>query len=309
MNRRMYGVLGAAWGVAMLMAGPALAAEAVRPASKAKTEAMIVAEITEQLASKDAAQHKLAVEAIRARLRLRGLYELRSTWLKPMMANQQYQEVADLALEGILASPWETRSVEQVLQMRIKALLALGKTQQALSEAKGLFNVASMAGTSEAILVMAECLNAMHPTDPTRFNTFRQEQMDGANWPAAAATTRPSTPPGAPNATASGPAAIAAQAGLKCTVLQQIQANAALYEETLKKLTGEDAQLLMGRGNLLLLCDRVKEAKVIFERLYSLSGSDVTEASEALARIMKAEDGTVGRANAWVLAIRPKKPQ
>lgn len=30
------------------------------------------------------------------------------------------------------------------------------------------------------------------------------------------------------------------------------------------------------------------------------------EASESIARCMRAQDGTIGRANAWVLSIRPK---
>lgn len=34
---------------------------------------------------------------------------------------------------------------------------------------------------------------------------------------------------------------------------------------------------------------------------------DVGQVTEGLARVMKAEDGTIGRANGWLLSLRPKK--
>jgi len=271
---------------AVVLAGVAAAAQPDKPA-RPKSESQIVAEINDQLNSKDPAQHKLAVEAIRARLATRGLSEMRSQWLRVMMTNKQYQEVADLALEGILAAPWESHSLEGVLQMRIKSLLAMGKAEQALSESKSLFNVASMSGTGDVILIVAEAINAARTDDVKMFNLFREEQIAGATPPSTQPTTAPVV--------------------RRCTVLDGIKVDAKVYNDALAKLTAEDAQGLMGRGNLLLMADRVKEARVVFERLYSLSSSDLTEASEALARCMKAEDGTIGRANAWIMAIRPKK--
>lgn len=255
-----------------------------------RSDATTVAEILEQLNSSDPAQKKHAIDAIRARMHARGLTDLRASWLRPLANAKMHKEVAELALEGILAYAWDTRSVESVLQMRIKSLIALGQARQALAEAKSLFNVATMLGTSEAILTVAECLNAAYPNDPAMFNRFREEQMAGA--------VPPSTQPGDP-----------AAAPRKCTVLAATKVDAAVYDEALKKLSGEDAQTLMARGNLLLMADRVAEARAIFERLYSLSSADITEASEALARCIKAEDGTIGRANAWVLSIRPKPPR
>ena len=255
---------------------------------KPKSENAIIAEITEQLASNDPAVRQQGIDAIRARFATRGLSDLRSYFLRPMMANKQYAEVAELIMEGILACPGETRSVEQVLLIRIKALIALGKAEEALVNSKSLFNVATMGGTSEAILAVAECLNAARADDPQLFNRFREEQIAGSKAPETQPATRP--------------------AGAKLSVLAGIKVDPAPYNQALKKITAEDASGLMARGNLLLLADRVKEARVVFERLYSLAGSDINEASEAIARLIKAEDGTIGRANAWVLSIRPKKP-
>jgi hypothetical protein len=273
------------------------AVAAARPAAgtptgappRAKGEAQIIQEILDQLDSADPAVRKTAIDAIRQRIQTRGITEIRSVFLRRMVAAKMHKEVADLAEEAILATPWETRSVEQVLQMRIRALIALGQGEQALSEAKSLFNIASMAGTSDAILMVAECLNAARPKEIDLFNRFREEQIAGAG--SLAPTTRPAAQP---------PAAV------RCTVLDGIKIDAKKYDDALAKMPGEDAQSLMARGNLLLLADRAREAKPIFERMYSLSGAEIVEASEALARQMKAEDGTIGRANAWVLSIRPK---
>jgi hypothetical protein len=59
-------------------------------------------------------------------------------------------------------------------------------------------------------------------------------------------------------------------------------------------------------GDLLLLADRPKEARAAFEKAYTLaSDKDLATASESIARCMRAEDGSIGRANAWVLSICP----
>jgi tetratricopeptide (TPR) repeat protein len=259
-----------------------VAAQPQRPIARTRTESGVIAEIMEQLSSNDAAQRQQAMETIRMRMNTRGLVELRSIWLKALLTAKQYPEASALAMEGILANPWETKSIEAVLSTRIKALLATGKTDEALACAKSLFNVSTMAGTSDAILTVAECLNVAKPTDKDIFTKFRDEQIAGA-------TTQPTK-----DRTIS-------------TVLAAIKIDPKPYDEALKKLTGEDAQSLLGRGNLLLLADRPKEAKLIFDRLYSLTTADLAEASEALARTMKAEDGTIARANAWIISIRPKK--
>jgi len=248
-----------------------------------KTESQIIAELMDKLTGPDAAARRTAIEAIKLRMNTRGLNELRTTWLRAMIKAKLYQEAADLAWEGVLNYPWETRSVETVLTHRVDALLALGKPQEALAAAKSLFNVASMGGTSDAILKLAECLNAARPEEKDVFVHFRDEQIAGA-------ATQPA------KGARSGP-----------TVMSSIKVEATPYLEALKKLTGEDYQSLLGRGNLLLMADRGKEAREIFERMYSLAGTDLVESSEAIARSMKAEDGSIGRANTWVLSIRPKK--
>lgn len=283
----------------MLAGGAWGAADTPERAGKAKAEAAAArpkndqSEILEQLSSGDAAQQKLAVEAIRTRIHARGAAELRANWLRPLAVAKLHKETAELAREAILATPNETRSVEVAQAARVRALIATGQAEQALAEAKSLFNVASMNGTSEAILVVAEAITAARPNDVKAFNAFRSEQIAGAaaaapvTQPAEKPTTRPINP-------------------VRSAVLDSIKVDAKVYREALAKFPGEDATNLLARGNLLLLADHPGEAWAIFERMYSLGGVDIVEASESLARCMKAEDGTIGRANAWILSIRPK---
>lgn len=68
-------------------------------------------------------------------------------------------------------------------RMAVRALLAAGKKQDALSQAKSLFNVAPMNNTADAMLLVAECLRTI---DSDSADRFREEQITGA-------TTRPVT--------------------------------------------------------------------------------------------------------------------
>ena len=46
-----------------------------------------------------------------------------------------------------------------------------------------------------------------------------------------------------------------------------------------------------------------------FERAYSVCNDDrLAPATENIARCMRAIDGSIGRSNAWILSLRPAKP-
>lgn len=258
-----------------------------------KSDVVIVAEIGEQLASTDPALRKQGMEALRARIQQRGLAELRTTWFKTLVRNKLYEELVDISRDGILAHPHDTRNIEAVLQTRIKTLIVLGRTKEALADARGLFNVSGMTGTADAILAVAEALGAAYSNDPDIYNRFRDEQVAGVGPPttaaAAAAATQPATRP------------------VVCTILLDIAIDPAPFDKAIAAIAGEDAQSLLGKGNLLLLSARPAEARAVFEKMYSLAGADLVEASESLARCLKAEDGTIGRANAYVMSLRPKR--
>jgi hypothetical protein len=62
---------------------------------------------------------------------------------------------------------------------------------------------------------------------------------------------------------------------------------------------------LTRRGNLLLFVDRPAEARDAFERALKLANEAQRAAAiENVARAIRAEDGAVGRANAYILSLR-----
>lgn len=266
----------------------------VKPVKPRLLDPMGTSEMVQKLSSDDAATRKQAIDAIKERLAAQPgrILDQRSMIFKALMTGKHYDEALDLAWFGIVSHPHDPRLLESLQQTRIKALLASGKTDEALQNAKSLFNTCSMSGTSEAILLVAECLNAARPKDKESFNKFREEQIAGAASPAPADAT---------------PASIAAAKGPRCTVLDSIKVDPKPYHELLATLHEENFQGLMARGNLHLMADEVAKAKEIFERMYSVaSHGELLDASEALARCLRAEDGTIGRANAWIQSIRPK---
>jgi predicted RNA polymerase sigma factor len=75
-------------------------------------------------------------------------------------------------------------------------------------------------------------------------------------------------------------------------------------------MIGEDFISLTARGNLLLICGRTDEARSVFERAYALApDAQLPAATESIARCMKAQDGSIGHANAWILSLHPPRPQ
>jgi len=251
-------------------------------------------ELMNRLANDDQTIRHGAIEIVKERIggQPGRIIDVRMQVFKTLMAGKHYEESADLAWFGVVTLPHETKTLEGFAQARVRSLLAMGKADEALQAAKSLFNVTTMSGTSEAILLVAECLNAARPKDKESFNKFREEQMAGA---------------AAASADVSAPESVRSGKGMRSSVLDSIKIDTKAYDEALAKMTGEDYQGLMGRGNLLLMADRVKDAREIFERMYSLaSASELVDASEALARTIRAEDGTIGRANSWVSAIKPK---
>ena len=256
------------------------------PADAPKSATAVIHELTAQLASPDPKAQAAAVEAVRQRVLSppRGMIELRTIWFRPLMTGGHYQEILDLAQYGLLTYPNDTKGVEALLTLRIRAQLAARQPTGALADAKRLYNVASMEATADAMLLVAECLVAAHPEEPGIYERLRDEQLAGAS-------TRPATRP----ATRTRP------------MLADVAVDPEPYLSALHGFPGEDYTSLLARGNLLLLGDRPTSARAIFERLYSIARpTELAEASECLARTMKAEDGTIGRANAWVLSIRPK---
>jgi hypothetical protein len=203
--------------------------------------------------------------------------------LRPLIASKRWDEVDDLANFILQNLVTDFRALEAAMAARVRVLQAQNQTAEALAAAKSYFNICSMESTADAILLVAECLIPARPDDRLAYEKFKEEQVAGAS-------TQPATQP------------------RRSSMLNGIKVDPKVYDELLKQYPGEDYGSLLARGNLHLLADRPQLAKPIFERMYALATPGyLPEASECIARCMKAEDGTIGRANAWVLSIRPKK--
>jgi hypothetical protein len=89
-------------------------------------------------------------------------------------------------------------------------------------------------------------------------------------------------------------------------ILKSIKIDASPYEEVLARLPNSTSfRDLMARGNLLLLADRPSDALASFELAYDLAKhKDLAVATEGIARAIRAQDGSVGRANAYVVSLQ-----
>jgi tetratricopeptide (TPR) repeat protein len=204
------------------------------------------------------------------------------TWAKALMAQKRFDDVEDLAVNCISARPDLLDFVETCQEARVRAKLAAGKPQEALARAKALYNVCAMPNTSKAIDLISECIYDLNKdADPAAaVRKFKLEQIKGAS-----ATTRPA-------------------AGL----LADVQIDHKAFERAVEKieLTDNGWPAMFGRGNLLLLAGRPADARRIFDKAYALaSDKNLAAAAESIARTIRAEDGTVGRANAWIMSLRP----
>lgn len=243
--------------------------------------------ITHQLQGGSSGEIEQAVTTIRQALESDpywALDYLRKDWLKaflPRATIPVYQEyVEDLTQRGIIADPSRTDDVEAFLLMRIKVRLQMDKTKEAVADAKSLFNVAGMRNTDKALRTLAECLKAdLAEKAPPVLARLRKDQLAGAVEPAGT-DGEPKTHSG---------------------VLKEIAVDPAPYVAALERFGGNDPASLLARGNLLLLADRGAEARTLFAQLpVSAESEEKVKTAEHTARALKAEDGSIGRANAFM---------
>jgi len=242
-----------------------------------------IADLTEQLKSPEAATVAGAVKDIQTRLESDpdgSLGYLRRFWLKPLQEGRKFDLVETLCLRAILAAPQRTGDVEFFQETRIRALLTAGKPQEALSQAKALCNVTGMRNTEKSLLLLAECLKAVHPDDPQVLKKLAREQKGGA-------TTRP-----------------ASEAPADGGIVASIPVDGSAYQKAIDELVSDDDRSQLAKGNLLLLAGRAQEAQKVFEQLLAhTDASNLMGFHENVARALRAQDGTIGRANGYLLAM------
>lgn len=200
--------------------------------------------------------------------------ELSGGWGQSLLGTQQYAEAASLALQGVLAVPRDTPTVEDLLQLRTKALMAAGQSEEALQCAKSFFNVARPQKTPAALLLVAQCLEKAHPEDTGIYERFQDQQKAGADLKAK---------------------------GVRCALLDAITIDETPYVEVRTKCEKKelsDNRDILALGNLELITGQAFRAQ---ETFHLLDPGNEKLCAESMARAIKAEDGTIARANRYLL--------
>ena len=207
-----------------------------------------------------------------------------------LLASGQLKAVEEFATTGTLAVAADTWRIEQLQKHRIRALLAENELQQALHAAKGLFNVCGMGFTKDALPLIVDCLKATHPNDPALIAEFKLQVLANAQEDPAERRR------------------LLAKHGGN-SVMESIPADPDPYVDAIAKRRNlTDYRGLYGTGNLLLMSGRIKEAHAVFMKVYQIAPpQELKYASEGIAKLIKAEDGGLGKANQFVMSIRPKE--
>jgi len=219
--------------------------------------------------------------------------QLGARWFKPMIAGGFCKDAARLARVSVLAVPYDAESIDALLRWRIEALQKAGQPREALADARLLFEICPMGRTESSLLLLGECLNRAYPTDSTIVQRLMREQLAGAKISASASTSA--------SQSATQPASL----------LGEIAVDRKPYQDALEQLNSEigpDPQRyvdLASKGNLLILAGRPAEAAVVFAKLERLVDYDQLRiVDDALARVLKAQDLSIGRANGYVQSLK-----
>lgn len=228
----------------------------------------------------------------------RSVSYARRFWIKALMDAGHLEEVDSLALQAILAAPSKTGDVAYLQEARVRAAMAKGHPQEALVLAKGLFNVCQIRDTEKALMLVAECVSACDPGHGDAVKRlFREQRAGAATRPFVAESAAPPPP------RLFGQEVTAAATSPARGLLNEIALDSSPYEKAMGDLVSDDEKTLIGKGNLLLLAGRADQAEVIFERLVLTSEpKDRLRNREHVARAIRAQDGTIGRANGYLVA-------
>ncbi|HUB26911.1 MAG TPA: hypothetical protein VL992_15910 [Tepidisphaeraceae bacterium] len=259
--------------VLILGADPPPAAAPTRDAMEA---------VTSELSSGDEAAVEQAIEQIHVWLDHRHVsYNLWYKWIPALMQDGKYQEAADLAMEGMLDRP-EVAAMTELTTWRTRAFLAMNQPQLALAAARSNYNVCDLNHTQNAIDLVGLCLAACNPGDDEIIRRFRNEQAV-----ASEENQDPGTQPSNP---------------LLAIVIDATPYKAALRKYSVRTVFKDRVSY----GNLLLAAGRCGEAEKVYRDLYKLAATqdEMNTAVEGIARSLRAEDGTLGRANAWLAELQ-----
>ena len=288
----LFGTLAAmAWVLPIALAEPP-AVPASQPSTNPVT--LKIEAITGQLESGEAAQVDSAVGIIKDMVKVRvdphagsaarsaARKAFSERWSDKLLTLKRYDDVELIALT-ILITQADQSTIAAVQKLRMRAFHAAGKEEQALGVAKSYYNACGFKETSDAVALVVTAL--AHARDGDTVRRFRAQQ-------AAGAATQPA---------AGGP-------DLGPSVLASIKVDAEPFKAAIDAIDAWELKETYEKATLLLLADRAKEARELMQKAYDMATTpgDLNTTTEGVARAMRAEDGSVARANQWLTSLRDK---
>ena len=257
---------------------------AAPPKARAEGTAALYPKIRAAIASGNATRAQWAAGQIDVLLRgetsWQAMNKLQFVWLRVMTAHHDYAAIAETTKAAILAAPSRTALVIMLQTDRTRALLLVGREKAALRNAKMLFNVVPSTQVAQAATLVYRCLLAQKSDGAELASEFRREQIAGAKPP------RPG------------------QAPKTCDVLAGITVHGKAYEDDVRRQVGVGTHALVARGELWLLADHPNKALKCFKAAYDIATPRaLAMVCGRIAAAMRAKDGTIGAANAWLKSL------
>jgi zinc carboxypeptidase len=200
-----------------------------------------------------------------------------STWLYAMLEARRFKEIEKLTDIAMLQQPQVMPEMAQEERARVMALLGLGKTDQALAEAKSYYNVVTLQDTVDAVDLLNRIYLQGHPSSASS-----QAMASSRAMP---------------------------QQSVSRDLLQTIQVDDSPWEPAIEHTRSHKNSYgnLVGRGNLLLLADRPVEARECFEsaaEFVSMNRDKMHVVLEGIARSMRDEAAAIEPANTFIIAMQ-----
>ncbi|NNM88870.1 MAG: hypothetical protein HKL95_10180 [Phycisphaerae bacterium] len=220
------------------------------------------------------------------------------TLLPAVLDARHYRTALGMTRLEILWDPANTGWVQLMLLVRTQALLAAQHPNRALDNALRLYNVCTMRDVRQVVVLIGECLQSGAMGAGPTARQFVAEQIREQYVPPA--TDHPCPLPSAFRHYRPGSSDKFSRADSYLTAWRRL--NPQPYATHAARITGEDFNSLMRRGNLLLLANHCRQAALVWGRAYRVAQGawQLHQAAEGIARTIKALDKAVGRANQWV---------
>jgi hypothetical protein len=219
-------------------------------------------------------------------------------WGEPLLAAKFYTDAKQLAELIVLRRALDPGAFEAAQKYWVTACIRQATAQtppskaawrEALPHAKGYYNAAALPNSAEAANLLAQVLAQVKDTATAAAFLNQQATAD-----ASSPTSRPSE------------------------ILKSIQCDKTHFDFAIQFLkgrvgaSGESYSSLMSRGDYYLVDDQPAEARKCFEGACRVAGNNakqVREAVEGVARAMRAQDGNVAHANAFIESLREDPAQ